>query len=291
MMPSPSPIQSVENPRFRQWVQTARRGRLPEGDAILAVEGPKLLDEALRGGWRPVLVAYTVRGVESGLVKPGAGWLAAAESLFLAPHLFEKLADTVTPQEPFVLVRPPEWIRSPDSLSPPDATDRTSPGAGSILPVGLKRLVVADGVQDPGNLGTILRSARAFGFDTVATTPGSAGTTTSKVLRASAGALFRCRVIPNVTADTLTAELSQGGFLVVVLDPRGDRSIEDVEWREPLAIVTGGEAQGPSDVWSKSARDAGTILRARIPMSPESESLNTATAAALALYAAARALD
>lgn len=289
-MPTPSPIHSVENSRFRQWVQTARRGRLPEGDALLAVEGPKLLDEALRGGWRPVLVAYTVRGIESGAIQPGAGWLAAAESLFLAPHLFEKLADTVTPQEPFVLVRPPDWIRSPESLDSRDATSRTPAGAGPVLPEGLKRLVVADGVQDPGNLGTILRSARAFGFDTVATTPGSAGTTSSKVLRASAGALFRCRVIPNVTADTLAAELGRCGFLVVVLDPRGDRSIEGVEWREPLAIVTGGEAQGPSGAWEKPARDAGTILRARIPMSPDSESLNTATAAALALYAAARAL-
>lgn len=329
-------IQSVQNPRFRHWMRIMKRGRLPNGEAVLPVEGPKLLAEALVGGWRPVLVACTPHGLKAGIIEVHDPAFAGAETLLLAPHVFQKLADTATPQEPFVLVKPPEgpglWepsgqagrevqgsgkrrkLEKSDVLDESNWSDASDPSrrsnrlrqSGSLMsssgtdavapfPPGISRLVVADGVQDPGNLGTILRSARAFGFDTVATTPGSAGVASAKVLRASAGALFRCRILPAVPMSELVRRLLDHGFLIVVLDPRGTVSIEEVEWREPVAIVCGGEAHGPSGVWAATGGDgpdaSGELVRARIPMAPGCESLNTATAAALAFHAASRALS
>ncbi len=362
----PEHIQSVRNPRFRHWLRVVRRGRLPEGPAVLAIEGAKLLGEALAGGWRPVLIGW--KSPEGARSHAGDPRLAEAEALLLDPHLFDALAETVTPQEPLALVAPPDWSPGPWPEAPAEDSPVSSQGEGpgatpgplgelmalegaarpALPPSGVRRLAIADAIQDPGNLGTLLRSALAFGFETVGITEGSATAASSKVLRASAGALFRARLYGGLSPIGLIAWLRAHGFLVVILDPRGDLTLDAVRWREPVAIVTGNEAQGPAAAWfaaaessarkaeesgdpasgtagkqiagespapstegnAESAEDEGQagkpnlpsresrtrsagpalFLRVRIPMAPGAESLNTATAAALAFHAASRAL-
>jgi len=281
-------IRSVDNPRIRHYVRIVSRGRLPDGTPVLPLEGPRLLEEALAAGWCPVMAAITPKGEKADPLRSlNTPAFRGSEVLLVAPHVYKKLSKTETPQEPLLLVKPPETFSFP--AAGPEAEDDES-----LLPLETNRLVVADGVQDPGNLGTILRSARAFGFDTVVTTPGAAGLASPKVLRASAGALFRCRCRVGVPVPDLVRLLRRRGFLVVVLDARGDVSMERLLWKEPVAIVTGGEAQGPSEDWrgdqQETPHPGSRVVRVRIPTVPECESLNTAGAATLALHAASQAL-
>jgi len=277
MLPA-HPISSVENPRFRHWLQIIKRGVLSDGRKILPVEGPKLLAEALAAGWLPVFIAATT---EAGLARAVPRSLAAAaERLVLAPRLFARLADAKTPQEPLVLVTPPRA----DTLN--------SMTSAHVL-ASVRRLLVADAIQDPGNVGALLRSAGAFGFSHFIATPATAAPETAKVLRASAGALFRMHLLPVLPAQGLAVELLRLGFLVVVLDANAQLRMEEIPWCDPVAIVVGNEAHGPSDAWcldTKAAPPAGRILRARIAMTPCSESLNASIAGSIALYEASRRL-
>lgn len=271
------PIASVENPRYRHWLRIARRGALPDGRKVLAVEGPKLVAEALAAGWHPVLIAAT-NELNIAAVFPRMG-AAQAERLVLAPHLFEKLAEATTPQQPFVLVVPP-------------GAETDDPATPAHQLACATRLLVADAIQDPGNVGALMRSAGAFGFAHFISTPTCAVSASAKVLRASAGALFRMRLLPPRPAQTLAADLLRLGFLVVVLDANAHVPMEQVPWRDPVALVIGNEAHGPSCDWEfdPAPELPGRILRACIPMTPTSESLNAAVAGSIALYQASRRL-
>ncbi|MBA2386787.1 MAG: RNA methyltransferase, partial [Acidimicrobiia bacterium] len=137
----------------------------------------------------------------------------------------------------------------------------------------------ADGVNDPGNLGTMLRSAEAAGFDAVVTTPGTVDTYNPKVLRASAGAIFHVRVV----VATLDEVRASGLRLVGTSSHQGVRHT-DADWSGPLAIVMGSEAPGlddaaPVDDW------------VRVTHSGRTESLNVAMAATLLCFEAARHRD
>ncbi len=264
-------IRSADNPRFREWFAALRKGRaVGDGRPLLAVHGEKLLAEALAAGWKALFAA--ARGAGAWAERLGRdSRLAGAERMLLTERLFEKLADVPSPQEPCAIVTPPDgWME-------PAQTGR--------LPAGLKRLVVADSLQDPGNLGAALRCARAFGFEAVAATPGTASAFSPKVLRASAGAVFHVPVFAGFEPQALSNALNKGKFQIVVLDARGEHRVDAMEWREPLALVIGNEAHGASEVWSHAR-----AFRARIPMEAGCESLNAGAAAAIAMFSVAAAI-
>jgi TrmH family RNA methyltransferase len=278
-MRQPEPITSVENPRFRHWLRIAKRGLLPDGRKVLAVEGPKLVAEALACGWRPVLIAATIKSHAAAIMALPRAITVATEQLILAPHLFSKLADARTPQEPLVFAAMPD-------------TEADDSAIFAQALAGAPRLLVADAIQDPGNIGALLRSAAAFGFHDFIATPSTATPASAKVLRASAGALFRMRLFPTRPARLLASELPRLGFLVVVLNADADLPVDKVPWRDPVAIVVGNEAHGPAPAWTLDSPTAspGRILHASIAMTPSCESLNAALAGGIALYEASRRL-
>jgi TrmH family RNA methyltransferase len=144
-------------------------------------------------------------------------------------------------------------------------------------------LVVADGIQDPGNLGTIVRIADAAAATAVAITGPAADPHHPKTVRATMGSLFHLPVFEMETVK-LIEELRARGVRVLVADQRGALDYTSADYRPPAALVFGSEAHGPDPRWGEAA--AATL---RIPIYGRAESLNVAMAAALLLYEARRA--
>lgn len=143
--------------------------------------------------------------------------------------------------------------------------------------------VVGVELNDPGNAGTIIRSAVAAGAEGVCLGRGSVDIYNPKVVRASAGALFGLRLARDVDVSDHLESLSQAGIKCVAADPLGDRHYWEVDMRGPVAILIGNEAQGMSPDLLASVEE-----RAVIPMAEGAESLNAGVAASILLFEARR---
>ncbi len=213
---------------------------------MFVVEGPGLVGEAVRAGWE-VVAQYVAPGAE-----PVAG---AGEVCELAPGVLERVATTQTPQPVLAEVR----IRRPQ------------------LPDASTLVLVADRVADPGNLGTILRSAEAAGVDAVVPTTGTVDPFNPKVVRASAGALFHVPVIDEVAPGALPAF----GLTLVGTSSHQGVPYTEADLRRPVALVLGSEAHGVGD-------DVPVAEWVMIPHAGRAESLNVAMAATLVCFEARR---
>jgi TrmH family RNA methyltransferase len=142
------------------------------------------------------------------------------------------------------------------------------------------RILILDRLQDPGNIGTAIRNAVAFGFDAVVFLAGCGDPWNDKVVRASAGTLFYIRmVIPEQDLELVTL-LSKHKLPLVVSALENAEDLENQPWlREPLALVIGNEGQGVAD-WLLQVAD----YRLKIPMTGPAESLNAGVAAGILLY-------
>ena len=220
-------------------------------------DSPKLVEEALRHGARVLAVAVS-DGVE-----PPEGLDASVRCAAVPPDVMASISPMRTPQGMLAV------CRLPDTALP------------EMLPGS--RYVVLDGVQDPGNVGTVLRTADAFGCTAALLLPGCADLYSLKTLRASMGAVFRLRAY-TVDADALRALLTAANLPLYGAALRHDTV--DVRRRDlrRCAIAVGSEGRGLSD----------TVLALcdetlRIPMADHCESLNAAAAAAVLLWEAYRA--
>jgi TrmH family RNA methyltransferase len=213
------------------------------------VEGPVLAREAVAAGW-DVEAQYLASSVDP---VEGAGPVRR-----LGEGVAARIAATETPPGSFTVVRMP-----------------VADAAGALGTASFA--VVADRLADPGNLGTILRSAEAAGADVVALTPGTVDVFNPKVVRASAGALFHVPVVTASLDDVRTAGLR----LIGTSSHRGERHTE-ADWSGRMAIVAGSEAHGVAD-------DAPVDQWVRIAHRGRSESLNVAMATTVLCFEAARA--
>lgn len=159
---------------------------------------------------------------------------------------------------------------------------RPAPAPDAVLRDPRALLVVLDGVQDPGNVGTILRTAAAAGATAGVTAGAAADPLGPKALRASAGAAFRLPLRHFRTAAEGAATLGGAGVRLFVADPRGEHPAARVSFARPVALVFGSEGAGPDPVWGRSG-----AARVRVPIAGPVESLNVAAAAAILLYRAA----
>lgn len=143
-------------------------------------------------------------------------------------------------------------------------------------------IVVCDGIQDPGNLGTIIRTSDAAGADAVVILPGTCDAFATKAIRSTAGSIFNLHIICS-ESDILLKWLREKAIALFVTDINAPKTIYDVDLRRPLAFVFGNEAGGVSENLKKK----GDMLL-NIPIPGGAESLNVATSAAICLYEAVR---
>ena len=287
---------TVITSRDNRWLKEFRvalRGGLSTDSGSVGVEGVRLVEEALRSGCRIEAVLFSETGERhherlAPLIDPAE---MAFPVLRTTDRLFEGIADTEHPQGVAALVQP--RAATLDDLL-------RAPGACAPL------IVVLAGVQDPGNVGTIVRTAAAFGATGAATTAsgqsGTASPYSPKALRASAGAALHLPILAGMSLPILLTQLRIANVRTVATsvhgeDPpsknegrapaetRGPAAVApwEVDWCEPVALLVGNEGAGlPPEV--EQSADA----RVRIPIAPGVESLNAAAAAAVLFYEAAR---
>jgi TrmH family RNA methyltransferase len=267
--------------RDNKWLKMFRaalRGTGPKPGEPIGVEGPKLVEEAVRSG----LEAEALLVSEAGEADLARILQAASESdagiprsriLGTTDKLFASVAGTEAPQGVAALFKAREWAFD-DLVRGRSARDRA-------VPAGAALVVVMASVQDPGNVGTIVRSAEAFGATGVVATRGTADPWSPKALRASAGSALRLPVVRGMAIPVLLAQLRVTGIQVIAAISRaqGDAKSEPPDLREKLALFIGSEGAGlPHEVLH--AADA-TLA---IPMSADVESLNAGVAASVLLY-------
>ena len=178
--------------------------------------------------------------------------------------LFGYISGTQTPQGIMAVVAKPDW--------PEDVLSRNG-----------SNILVLDRVADPGNLGTMLRTAEAAGFEAVIVLKGSTDPYGGKVSRASAGALMRLPVFFMEDGKELQERMQTCGKKILCTDPLSDNSYFDIDIAENTALVIGNEAKGVSeDIFERADVTCG------IPMNGRTESLNAAVAAAVIMYESVR---
>jgi TrmH family RNA methyltransferase len=258
-------LTSRANPRVKQ-LRAAFAGNARLSGGLIAIEGEHLLQEALRSGL-PIKTIFLNERID-----PPAWLPRGVEILHLADEAFSSVVDTQHPQGIAALLIPPRWEM--DSALP---ASRCSPAP---------LVLIAESLQDPGNLGTLIRSAEAFGAHAILTTPGTVKEWNQKALRASAGSVFRVPVVAATHAD-MVALKSRGLrlFAAVADDPSNLEaiSVTAADLTQPCALMIGNEGAGLS-AELLNISDA----RITIPTPGRIESLNAAVAGSLLLYEASR---
>jgi len=251
-------LQSRDNPRVRRWRRLIAERQTRRRTRRAWIEGLRLVRAYLDARGAPVSLIVSAAAAESHEIAALVA-RASIEPVVVSASLFAELADTETPQgiaAEIEIPHPPEHGAQP------------------------AQCVFLDGVADPGNVGTILRSALAFGVPEIVLGGGCADPWSPKVLRAAMGAHFVLRL--RETSDLASCFAAFEGTRICTV-AAGGTPLHALDLRGPQAWAFGSEARGVRD-----AVAAGATLRACIPMAAPSESLNVAVAASICLYEAAR---
>jgi TrmH family RNA methyltransferase len=249
-------LSSLRNPLLQDVRRAAAKG-MPTEEGLLIVEGPHLVDELARSAWK----------IEKLLLVPEIlpDWENRARQLdvevLLIPHrAFTSMASTETSQGVIALARSRSY--SWDDLQ--------------RLPT---LLIVLDGIQDPGNAGAIIRSAEAFGATGAILLDHSARLSNPKLIRASAGSLFRIPILHAVSADEFRSKAREYGWQLFALHASGASELSSSQFGQSCALIVGSEGRGVSPELLAISISV-TIPTSRV------ESLNAAVAASIALYEA-----
>ena len=239
-------ITSLKNPKVAAWKALKdRKGRRESG--CFLVEGRKMVEEALQSAFDVEAVL-----VQEGMELPGGLTMPTYE---LPEHVLAAVCDTKTPQGIAAVVR----MKEQSALG--------------------KHIVALDGVQDPGNVGTIIRTADAAGLDGVLLSNQCADVFSPKVLRATMGSIFRMNLR---TTDDLPGELlnlREKGYSILSSQLDGMPFYEREKVAAQFALIIGNEGNGVSEAVQQTATH-----RVRLPMRGGAESLNAAIAAAIMMY-------
>ena len=256
------PVTSAQNKQVKDLRKAFSRGELTD-DGHAAIESVRTLEEAIRSGLKFRAVFFSESGKSrADRLLPQLG--AHVETLLLPDSIFSSAVDTESPQGVAALVKLKahsieDLFRAADPL-----------------------IVIAAGVQDPGNLGTIIRSAEAFGATGVALTEGTVSHLNSKALRGSAGSLFRLPVVQGKIKDLLPILAEHHMRLLGTTSHKG-APLPEADLKGAIAICIGNEGSGlPKELLAKV--DSNVV----VPHSEKVESLNAGIAASIVLYEAAR---
>lgn len=247
-------ITSPSNPKVKL-VRALARKKERSAARQFVIEGARLIDDALRARVAPTLVLHTARIENDARALLDRLRAATPEVFAVSDAVMQDLTTTETPQGILAVVPFPDLP----------------------MPAQPQCVLILDAVRDPGNVGTMLRSARAAGVDALFLAPGTADPYNDKVVRAAMGAHF---AIPlRVAAWQMIADATRHIERIFLADARGEIAYTRADWSLPVALIVGGEAAGASD-------DARKIATARvaIPMRGGAESLNAAMAATVLLF-------
>ncbi len=250
-------ITSLSNEKVKHGRALLHQRKARERHQQFVVEGVRMIQEVERAGIEPALLFCAHEFLQS---ENGQGvaqrWPQRVE--VVSTNVLASISDTVTPQGVVAVIPFPR-----------------------IEPTKRDLLLIVDNVRDPGNLGTLLRSALAAGVDEVLVSVGSADVFSPKVVRAAMGAHLRLPMQHDLDWAAIAVRVSHTQILLA--DAAGELDYDQWDWCKPSALIVGGEAEGASD-----ASRALAPQHVRVPMRGDSESLNAAMAGSIILFEAAR---
>lgn len=254
-------ISSRQNALLKELRRAFHAGE-PTEDGYCAIESVKTIEEAIRSGLRlrAVVFAESARSRADRLLPQLSSHV---ETIITPDDVFSGIVSTDTPQGVAALVRIPEH------------------DLHTILDTEHALVVVAAGLQDPGNLGTVMRSCEAFGAAGLITTEGTASHFNPKVIRASAGSIFRFPVV-KITSGELVSSLRGREIPMLATSSHKGTPIDEVDFERTVAIFIGSEGSGLPRALANAMDES-----IAIPQSG-AESLNAGVAASVILYEAAR---
>lgn len=256
-------VTSKQNARLKE-LRRAFGGPARATRGLAAIDGPILIEEALRAGLRidRLFVAQGHEKLYEELPLP-----AETEILLMPMDVLESAMATPAPQPVAALVEPPDWTWA-------HLLDRHR----KVVPL----VLMLAGIQDPGNLGTMLRSTEAFGADGVLALPGTVSAWNPKAVRASAGSVFRVPLL-SVSVRDCVMHLRDAGVKIWTTTVHEAEPADLADLTAPAALIVGNEGNGVPEELAAMADGALTI-----PCPGPVESLNAAVAASVLLYEAAR---
>jgi len=251
-------ITSPQNQTIKRVRHLQNRSKARQQEGAFVVEGLRLVEEALLYGWDPDIVLFTEDLDQRGwdIVNGFRG--KEVPTLQVSPEVMKAASDTQTPQGLLAVL----------------------PMKGQPQPRKKDFVLLADQVRDPGNLGTLLRTALAAGVDTVLLPPGTVDPHSPKVVRAGMGAHFRLPV-HKTSWEEILHQLSE--LTVFVADVDRGLPYTEADFQQPLALIIGNEVRGPG----RKAQAAATQA-VHIPMPGDAESLNAAIAGAILVFEVVR---
>ena len=256
-------VRSRANPAFQRLQERKRRARK---DGLVLLEGRLLVQEAIGAGARVVLAAFSERAARTGA---GRGLLRelierGAQVRLFSDALLGSLAEVETTQGIVALAEPVRF-------------DAAAAFAGTPLVLGCCE------IQNPGNLGALLRTAEAAGASGAVLSEGCADPYSWKALRGSMGSAFRLPLVRGVALPALVGYLKERGVRVIAADVKAARRYDEVDWRAPAALLLGSEGGGLAESVLRAADE-----RVGVPLQPRVDSLNVGVAAGVLLFEAAR---
>ncbi len=269
-------ILSDQNPEYKE-LEALNNRKTREKTGLFLAEGYHLIREAKRSGLavRTVYADGSLLENEREAGRTLGRFLEECEAdglrtVLLSGALFKTLSRTETPQGVLATVEKPP-------------ADRCSATAVAGAPNDGKRILVLDRLQDPGNLGTLIRTAEAAAFDGVLLVKGTADPYAPKVIRATQGSLFRMKFGFTEDAEETLRVLKEAGKTVLVSALKGAKPVYGVPMKRDFALVIGNEGGGVSDAFLTGADE-----RVTIPMEGMTESLNATIAGAVLLFESVR---
>lgn len=253
-------ITSDKNPKI-QWVRSLiEHGKNRRESASFVVEGVRLVEEAINSGFNLSLVLHAINLSERGKALLERATTQGIPVEEIPPQLMAKLADTSSPQGILAVAAQPQIN----------------------LPERLDFALICDTIRDPGNLGTILRSAQAAGVQAVLLSPGTTDLYAPKVLRAGMGAHFHLAIY-KADWEQIETTCRQNHMQIYLAAANADMPYWRADLKLPHAFIIGGEADGAGN-----QADHITTMPVSIPMPGKSESLNAAMAASILLFETVR---
>ena len=251
-------ITSKENSLYK-FIKSLKEKKSRESNRLFLVEGIRLVEEAVNRGLKIkyLIINDTIKDIP--LVNYGGFVLKLKNSLF------KKLSETVNSQGILAVI---ELIDVP------------------LPKVNLDKnpfIVVLDSIQDPGNMGTIIRTAAAAKSDAIILTHGSVELYNPKVIRSTMGSLFQVPIVHRLDDNQLIKWLQVHRINIVVADLHSEEYHYSADLRKPLALVIGNENKGPGLMWKRAAQKI-----VKIPIPGMTESLNAAVAAGILIYEVVR---
>lgn len=256
-------ITSTQNSKVKEirGLQSQAKKRRETGSFV--VEGVRLIEEAYKAGWPLKMLLYSENLNQRGFELVTEIQEAGNHVELASPHVMESISDTKNPQGILAIL-------SNQSITLPNVLDF---------------VLILDQIRDPGNLGSLLRTASAAGTQAVFILPGTTDVFSPKVLRSGMGAHFQIPILQGNSEDFQTL-CEKHGLQLLVAESEGGEIYTNSDLKKPIALIIGGEANGISD--EVKALQPKTL---RIPMPGKSESLNAAIAGAILLFEVVRQRD